>query len=140
MGFILFIVAIILTSFATLISMLLTPFYYLLSFRWISGLKALDNWFYKMALGLDQFGNVANRETLKFLLTKKGGHPFGDEDDTVSYVIGRNLFKGKLTFFGKFIERILNLCEKDHCTVAINKKIERDKEAAQRTVNENYFK
>lgn len=88
---------------------------------------------------MDQFGNVCNKETLRILLTKRDGHLFGDEDDTVSYVIGRNKYKKKLTWFGRRIEAILNKCEKDHCTVAINKKIDRDKEASLRAATENYF-
>lgn len=119
--------------------MIATPLYYIITFRWISGFKQLNNWFYKMALSLDQFGNVCNRETLKILLSKKDGHPFGDEDDTVSYVIGRNKYKRKLTVFGWMLERILNLCERNHCEIAIQKKIDRDIEASFRASNEKYF-
>ena len=139
MGFVLFIVAIILTTVTTVLSMVVTPIYYIITFRWISGFKTLDRWFYKMALGLDQFGNISNRETLQVVLAKKGGHKHGDEDDTVSYVIGRNKYLGKLTRFGKGIERILNLCESRHVEIAIEKKIIRDKEASERIKTENYW-
>lgn len=139
MGFLLFIVAIIMTTGATVISMVVTPIYYIVTFKWKSGWIALDDWFFKMALGLDQFGNISNRETLKILLTKKGGHPFGDEDDTVSYVIGRNKYKGKLNRFGKLNERLLNAIEKKHVEIAIQKKIEKDRQAAARINNENYW-
>lgn len=139
MGFILFIVAIILTSVTTVISMIITPVYYIITFKWITGVKTLDRWFYKMALGLDQFGNISNKETLQVLLAKKDAHPHGDEDDTVSYVIGRNKYKRKLTRFGKVIERTLNLCQRQHCEIAISKKMERDREASARVQNENYW-
>lgn len=132
MGLLLFIVAIILTTAVTLISLVFTPIYYLVTFKWKSGVKELDKWFYKLALSVDQFGNVSCAKTLQVLLTKPINHPFGDEDDTVSYCLAKNKELGSLTLLGRIIGGILDLIDKDHLAKAIDNKRERDLEACKR--------
>lgn len=139
MGIILFIVALILTSLVSIISIVISPVYYFVTFKWWTGLWQLNYWFRQMALAIDQFGNVSCGITLQLLLTKKGGNKFGDEDDTVSYVLGRNYYKGKLTWLGRVIVKVLNLLEKNHVTIAIEKKIESDKSDSWRSRYEKYF-
>ncbi len=93
-----------------------------------------------MSLSIDQFGNSSCSTTLQLLLTKPIAHPFGDEDDTASYVIAQNRELGTLTKFGRFIAWILEKLDKDHLNKAILNKIERDKEAVQRIKENKYFK
>ena len=77
--------------------------------------------------------------TLQLLLTKKYGFEFGsDEDDTVSYCLGRNQLRGTLTWLGKAVVWILNKLEKDHTGKAIAMKIVKDKEAQQRIIENKY--
>lgn len=139
MGVILFIVAFVLTGLVTLISLVIQPLYYIFTFKFVGGVKQLNAWFYKMALAIDQFGNVSCSSTLRLLLTKREGHEFGNEDDTVSYVIGRNKFKNTLTIIGKGIERILNFLDKKHAEKAIEKKIESDRLASWRYKRNKYY-
>jgi hypothetical protein len=143
MGFILFLVAFILTGFVSILSLIITPVYYIITFKWKSGFKQLNKWFYKMALAIDQFGNVSCSTTLQICLTKKSKgqppYPFGDEDDTVSYILGRNTRRGTLTKVGKVIVWILNSLDTNHVNAAIRMKIHRDGEAFWRTSNEDYW-
>jgi hypothetical protein len=53
------------------------------------------------------------------ILIKKGGHKFGNPDETISSVLGKNFLKGKLSLMGKGLNWILNLIEKDHSIKAI---------------------
>jgi hypothetical protein len=140
MGFVLFIVSLILLAIVFAISFVLTPIYYIITLKWKSGFKQLDRWFYKMALSIDQFGNVACAKVLKLMFTKRNGHDFGDEDDTVSYVLGRNQYKKTLTGAGRLMVKILDRLEENHCTIAIFKKMERDQEAVDRLTKDEYFK
>ena len=132
MGLILFIVAIILTSAVTLISLVFTPIYYISTFKWKSGVKELDKWFYKLALSVDQFGNVSCGKTLQVLLTKPVNFPFGDEDDTVSYVLAKNRELNALTLLGRITSNILDTLDKDHLSKALESKKQRDIEACKR--------
>lgn len=132
MGFILFIVAVLLTSVLTLVSFIFTPIYYIATLKWKSGVKELNKWFYKLALSIDQFGNVSCSKTLQVLLTKPVNHSFGDEDSTVSYVLAKNKELGSLTLLGRIIGNILDFIDKDHLAKAINNKRIKDSEACKR--------
>ena len=140
MGFILFVIALVLTGFVFAINIVIQPIYYIVTFKWKSGVKQLDKWFYKLALSIDQFGNVATATTLQLLLTKPLSHSFGEEDDTVSYVLACNRELGTLTALGRFIGWVLDKIDKDHLTKAINNKIAKDEEAILRYQQNKYFK
>jgi hypothetical protein len=139
-GITLLLVAIILTAFFTLLSFIFDPIYYIITLKWQSGLNHLGDCFRKLALSIDQFGNASSATILNFLLRKKGGIDFGDEDDSVSYVIGRNYYHGTLTFIGKIIRLILHLIDRNHVQKAISKKIESDQEGLLRIQKDEYFK
>jgi hypothetical protein len=140
MGIILLIVAVVLTSIVTAISLIVTPIYYIITFKWKSGAKQLDRWFYKLALSVDQFGNTSTATVLQLTLAKKGGHTFGNPDDTVSYCLGRLKMQGKLTKTGKLIVKILHILEANHVEKAIEHKIEADQEALLRIQENKYYK
>lgn len=139
-GLSLLIVAIILNAVFFALSIIFDPIYYLITLKWQTGLNHLGDWFRKMALSIDQFGNASSATILNFLFRKKGGIDFGDEDDSVSYVIGRNYFHGTLSIFGKLIRLILHLIDRDHVRKAISSKIESDQEALIRIQEDKYFK
>ena len=139
MGLLLFIVSIILTAALTMISFVVTPIYYVITFKWRSGIKQLDRWLLNLALSVDQFGNVSCSTTLQILLTKKGAHSFGNEDDTVSYCLGRAFYQDKLTPLGKIIVKILNTLDTDHVLKAVAAKVEADQDAIVRLQENKYF-
>lgn len=154
-GLILLIVAIILTTISTILSIVLTPIYYLTSFKWRSGIKALNDYFLTLAVSIDQFGNGSTKEILNRILIKKSSvnrvkteidligvfpqskegyhfHDFGDIDLTVSYIIGVNKYLDNLTLFGKIIERLLHLIDKNHVEKALENQYNKDKESRER--------
>jgi len=137
MGFVLFLVSIVLVSILSLVSMVFTPIYYLITFKWKSGLNQLDKWFLCLAIGLDQFGNASCSKVLD-LTMQKNGVKFGDVDTTVSYILGRNKYKGTLTWFGKFICFVLHVIDKDHVEKAVDVQISNDKKAKERVKQNDY--
>jgi hypothetical protein len=140
MGLLLFIIASTLTLFVGSLSLVFSIVYYIATLKFKSGLKALNRFFYKIALSIDQLGNVICATPFQFIFTKGlDVHPFGDEDDTVSYVIARNYNKESLTWFGRLLAYTLDLCDKGHLRKAIESKIEKDAEAMVRAISKKYY-
>jgi hypothetical protein len=108
---------IILTLVAFILVGIFTPFSIL--FTLIFHPRNLSNYFWKFALALDQLGNVTCQYTLNLVFIKKDGVLCGNEDMTVSYVLGANKERGTLTMAGKGLCAILNKMEKDHVEKAV---------------------
>jgi hypothetical protein len=66
------------------------------------------------AVAVDQVGNVFMQEIFNDLLIKKGGHKFGNEDETVSSVLGKNKKSCTLTAMGKGISWFLDKIDPNH--------------------------
>jgi hypothetical protein len=82
--------------------------------------KGTDKWLRKVDISLDQFGNVYCARLLNWaLITKESWHKFGNEDETVSSVLGKNKAAGTLTWLGWLISIRLNKIEKNHVEQAI---------------------
>lgn len=89
---------------------------------------SLINWFFvknkkgyfeSSAINLDKFGNREFR-TL-FNKTLATGHRFGDINETISSVLGKNQLTGTLTGLGKALVWVLDKIDKDHCFKSISK-------------------
>ena len=105
---------------SVLMSIVLYPLgwiYSMITFR--LSLKKLGNYWFVMAVSVDQLGNVVMSTLFNDILIKKYGHKFGDEDQTVSMVLGVNKAMGTLNPLGKFIADVLNFIDKDHVEKAI---------------------
>jgi hypothetical protein len=74
---------------------------------------------YKIALGIDQLGNVVCKHLFNITLIKKGGYKFGNEDETISSVLGKNKRTNTLTLFGIALDMLLELIDKNHNIDAI---------------------
>ena len=114
-GFILLLIAV-------LLSIVLYPFgwvYSLITFR--MSIKRLSGYLFVTALGVDQLGNIVMSTMFNDIMITKYGHKFGDEDQTVSMVLGVNKAMGTLTRFGKLIADILNKIDPDHVEKASEK-------------------
>lgn len=138
-GVILFIIALVPTVFFTVIGMVLSTAYYLIRLKWRSGWQSISQYFYQMALSIDQFANVSLQHIWNRIMIKRklNFFRFGHEDDTISYCLARNRNRGTLSAFGKFWAWFLDFVDKDHLDKAINNKIEQDKIAALRlNINE----
>lgn len=92
-------------------------FLVLLPFGVLVGLcrtKALGGDQMRMALELDKFGNGVYGALLNMVLRKPGGYAFGDYDETISKVLGKNKAMGTLSVVGRLVADILNWIDKDH--------------------------
>jgi hypothetical protein len=81
--------------------------------------KEKSGYFKSSAINLDKFGNREFR-TL-FNKTLATGHRFGNIDETISSVLGKNELTNTLTKFGKILVWILDKIDKDHCFKSIGK-------------------
>lgn len=70
----------------------------------------------KIAVSLDQLGNVTSGSLLDVIFTKKGVN-FGREDDTVSEILAKN--QNNLTIFGRIISNLLESIEPGHLNKAL---------------------
>ena len=78
-----------------------------------------ENYLYKVALSIDQLGNTICADFFNLLLIKGTQNLFGNEDETISSVLGKNQKTQTLTFLGKGICFILNSLDKNHVEKAI---------------------
>jgi hypothetical protein len=74
-----------------------------------------------MAKSIDQLGNVVCEHLFNVTLIKKNGYKFGNEDVTISHVLGINEQRDTLSNAGKMLALLLNTIDKDHNQKAIEK-------------------
>jgi hypothetical protein len=86
-----------------------------------NGYKELDKYFFQCAVAEDQRGNTYLSKLFNDILIKPGGHRFGNPDETISSVLGKNQLTNTLTIAGRLLNWILNLIEKDHSIKSIEK-------------------
>ncbi len=118
-GFLLFLVAV-------LLSIVFLPLggVYSLVRLWIRAnfktwIKRVGQYFLIIAISIDQMGNVIMQELFNDVLIRKSGIRFGNKDETISSLLGKNQQAGTLTFIGKGLNGLLHLLEKDHSIKAI---------------------
>ncbi|MCE2612840.1 NUDIX domain-containing protein [Flavobacteriaceae bacterium D16] len=88
------------------------------------GLTGLGEYTLKIAVSIDQLGNVIMQHLLNHLWIRNGGYKFGNRDETISSALGRNKVLGTLTGFGKFIDRMLDILDPNHSLNSIDYYIE----------------
>lgn len=86
-----------------------------------SGYKSLDDYFFRCAIATDQHANSFLAKLFNDVLIKKGGHKFGNPDETISSVLGKNKLKGKLSLLGKCLDLLLHLLDNNHSIKSIEK-------------------
>jgi hypothetical protein len=73
------------------------------------------------AVNLDRYANREFRFSLnKYLILEKSPDRFGDIEETISSVLGKNQLSNNLTSFGNLIANILDTIDKNHCIKSIN--------------------
>lgn len=79
------------------------------------GLDDLILYFKKVAISIDQLGNVSGFKKLDFVFIRPStGYPFGDEDETISYALGENHKLGTLRPMGKLLYNLINTIDPGH--------------------------
>jgi hypothetical protein len=86
-----------------------------------SGYKELDNYLFDCALAEDQRANTYLSKLFNDFLIKVGGHRFGNPDETISSVLGKNQLTGTLSMLGRALNWVLNKIEEDHSIKSIEK-------------------
>jgi 8-oxo-dGTP diphosphatase len=81
--------------------------------------KGIDKYLFRIAKSIDQLGNVVCEHLFNVTLIKKNGYKFGNEDVTISHVLGMNEKTNTLSFAGKLLAWLLNTIDKDHNQKAI---------------------
>jgi len=77
-------------------------------------------YFLDTAINIDRFGNREFRFSLnKYLIKENSPFEFGNIDETISSVLGKNKKFGHLTRLGKVICKILDTIDKNHCEKSI---------------------
>ncbi len=105
---------------AIAISVIIIPIGF--SYQIISSLfRAVNEYLFKVAKSIDQLGNVVCRDLFNDTLIKKSGYRFGNEDVTISHVLGKNEETKTLSILGKGLAWILNTIDKDHNKKAIER-------------------
>jgi len=119
MGFLLFIISIVLTILTVPLGMLYTVFKFIFNNKFVLLFKVSNGYFYKFALAIDQMGNVAMQDLFNDIFIIKNDFRFGDEDETISSVLGKNERANTLSRFGKIIIKILNFIDPNHALNSI---------------------
>lgn len=88
------------------------------------GFKGIGEFLLKIAISVDQLGNVMMQHLLNMLWVKKGRYNFGNRDETISSALGRNKKLGTLTGFGNWIDKLLDTLDPDHSLNSIDYYIE----------------
>jgi len=107
MGFLLFIIAYILFLPLSLINYCVV--------------KNKKGYFKSSAINLDKFGNREFRTLLNLTLRLETGYQFGNMNETISGVLGKNERDKTLSKTGKKLVWILNKLDKNHCFKSIDK-------------------
>lgn len=78
-----------------------------------------NRWEFDKAVSKDQYGNVLGKYLFNHILIRKDGHRFGNPDETISSVLGKNEQAKTLRWLGKFIAWVLNTIDPGHTKKAI---------------------
>jgi len=118
MNLLLFIIAFLLVAIFTPFGIVFTIIKSILYFN--SGI--LKSYFFRLAISLDQFGNVVMTGFFNLvMISKESKFKFGNPDETISSVLGKNKLNNSLIWFGKLLDKILNKLEENHSIKSIEK-------------------
>lgn len=76
-----------------------------------------------LAISKDQYGNALCKYLFDDLLIKSNGYKFGNVDETISSVIGKNKKQNTLSLFGRILDFILDKLDKNHSINSIDNTI-----------------
>ena len=119
-GALLFVISIVLTVLTGPLGLIYGLFYKLFT----AGFSGIGEFLLKIAISVDQLGNVIMQHLLNALWINKYGYKFGNRDETISSVIGKNKKLGALTSFGRFIDAILDRIDPNHSLNSIDYYVE----------------
>lgn len=81
--------------------------------------KNFDQYNKSISISKDQYGNAVGQYFFNDLFVKTGGECFGNPDETISSVVGKNFKSGTLSKLGNYFKSFLDFFENDHSIKAI---------------------
>ena len=82
--------------------------------------RNFNDYFFLIALSIDQLGNVICGPLMNCIFIKTTSYyQFGNPDDTISYVLGRNKQIDNLTNTAKVLDAILDFIDPGHTDMAV---------------------
>ena len=85
----------------------------------INALKRIGDYFLLVSISVDQAGNTFCAELFNDVMIKPKGHPFGNPDETISSVLGKNKRDNTLTSAGKVLSWTLDALDSNHVIKSI---------------------
>jgi len=82
--------------------------------------RTLSVWFWRTARAIDVFANVNGAEFFNAIFIIEGGYKFGNPQETISSVIGKNQRDKTLSLAGNILRWMLDRISQDHCLNSIN--------------------
>lgn len=82
--------------------------------------RMITVWARRTARSIDVFANVHGSELFNDVLIKPGGYKFGNKQETISSVLGKNQKLYTLTKVGNWLRILLDWIEPGHCLFSIN--------------------
>ena len=82
--------------------------------------KDKSGYFKSSAVNIDKFGNREFRTLFNKMLISDKGHRFGDIEETISSVLGKNQLTGTLTKCGLILVWILDKIDNNHAIKSID--------------------
>ncbi len=114
-------ILLLLIAFILLIILLPVVIIYMLLKYLLTGKKRMITvWACRTARSIDVFANVEASELFNDILIKSGGYKFGNKQETISSVLGKNQMTNTLTRIGTGLRIILDCIEPGHCLISIN--------------------
>lgn len=114
MGLLLFIVSLLLKRF-------LEPFMYIFSSIVALTKGEWNQYNTNLAIAIDQYGNGLSKYLFNAVLIKKTSvHKFGNIDETISSVIGKNKVAGTLSWMGNVVDIVLDSLDPNHSIKSID--------------------
>lgn len=82
--------------------------------------EGLSKTLFNLALGIDQLGNSYCYLLFNDLfIINNTIHPFGNSDETISSVLGKNKLINNLSTIGKLLDKILDIIDSNHTIKSI---------------------
>lgn len=116
-------IGLILLIVSSVLKWLLTPLAYIYGIIISIKKREFNDYNMKLAIAKDQYGNCLCRYLFNQILIVDGGYKFGNIDETISSVVGKNKRNGTLTKIGKILDYCLDKFEKDHSIKSIDETI-----------------
>lgn len=110
---ILFIIAVVLSP-LLLIGMVYGLWSLLWKRRFRDAWYRIGDYFYRAAVSIDQLGNAMCCELFNRTLIKEGGYSFGNVDETISSVLGKNKQTNTLSLLGRLLDKLLHILDDNH--------------------------